>query len=122
MNTKASLCLLNTTSLISSRHRLISMSLLLITLCFSLTATADPKGSGQRQGFDAQQSNESRHSEKRPPQNFQQKAISISPQQAVSIAKQRQPGKVLSVKRNNGYYKVKMLHEGKVRYVKVNAH
>lgn len=44
-----------------------------------------------------------------------------SPQQAATIAKQRQPGKVLSVKRNNGFYKVKMLHEGKVRYVTVKA-
>jgi len=42
-------------------------------------------------------------------------------QQAASLAKQRQPGKVLSVKRNNGFYKVKMLHEGKVRYVTVKA-
>ncbi|MGH1373226.1 MAG: PepSY domain-containing protein [Cellvibrionaceae bacterium] len=44
-----------------------------------------------------------------------------SPQQAAAIAKQRQPGKVLSVKRNNGFYKVKMLHEGKVRYMTIKA-
>lgn len=44
-----------------------------------------------------------------------------TPQQAAAIAKQRQPGKVLSVKRNNGFYKVKMLFEGKVRYVTVKA-
>lgn len=42
-------------------------------------------------------------------------------QQAAAIAKQRQPGKVLSVKRNNGFYQVKMLYEGKVRYVNVAA-
>lgn len=45
----------------------------------------------------------------------------ISPQQAVSIAKQRQQGQVLSVKRTNGTYQVKMLHQGQVRYVNVAA-
>jgi uncharacterized membrane protein YkoI len=49
------------------------------------------------------------------------KRDAATPQQAASLAKQRQPGKVLSVKRNNGAYKVKMLHEGKVRYVTIKA-
>ncbi len=50
-----------------------------------------------------------------------QGAGASSPQQAAAIAKQRQPGKVLSVKRNNGFYKVKMLHQGKVRYLSIKA-
>jgi len=57
------------------------------------------------------------------PMNGAGKALhfATTPQHAAALAKQRQPGKVLSVKRNNGFYKVKMLHEGKVRYVTVKA-
>lgn len=41
--------------------------------------------------------------------------------EAATIAVQKQPGKVLSVKRENGQFKVKILHEGKVSYVIVKA-
>ncbi|MYM64765.1 PepSY domain-containing protein [Pseudomaricurvus sp. HS19] len=49
------------------------------------------------------------------------KGAEISPSQAAAIAQQRYPGKVVSVKRNNGSYKVKLLHEGQVRVVTISA-
>lgn len=117
MKAKATVCLQNTARLFRKACRVSAALLSMIVLCFSLAATADPKG------FDAHQlpKGSKQSHETQQPRTFQQKSSGISPQQAVSIAKQRQPGKVLSVKRNNGYYKVKMLHEGKVRYVKVDS-
>lgn len=87
---------------------------LLMTLCLSFGAAGD----GQKP---------ERHKSQGQPATGQQlyspapKTSGISPQQAVSIAKQRQQGKVLSVKRSNGSYQVKMLHQGQVRYVTVAA-
>ena len=44
-----------------------------------------------------------------------------SAREAAAIATEQRPGKVLSVKRDNGQYRVKILQEGKVRYVVVKA-
>lgn len=40
---------------------------------------------------------------------------------AAAIAQQRNPGKVLSVKRDNGNFRVKILNQGKINYVIVKA-
>ena len=48
-------------------------------------------------------------------------ASASSAREAAAIATQQRPGKVLSVKRDNGEYRVKILHEGKVKYVIVKA-
>lgn len=94
---------------------------LLVSLFLSFSATADPqkpeRQKNQGQPGAAHQLHQSTQ-QQRPPT---QKDPGISAQQAVSIAKQRQQGKVLSVKRSNGSYKVKMLHQGQVRYVTVAA-
>ncbi len=76
-----------------------------------------------REGMDSQPMNraEPGHPKQQPPHPGQQ-AKGISPKQAVSIAKQRHPGKVLSVQRTNGSYRIKMLHEGRVSYVTVSAY
>ena len=51
-----------------------------------------------------------------------QAAGAASSQQAVSIAQQKYPGKVLSVKRKGGVYRVKMLNkDGVVRVIPVQA-
>lgn len=50
------------------------------------------------------------------------RADGISKQQAVNIATQKHPGRVLGVKRKNNIYRVKTLSKkGKVRIVKVDA-
>ncbi len=46
----------------------------------------------------------------------------ITPRQAAAQATQRFPGKVLGIKSNNGVYRVKILHQGQVRVVTVNAY
>ncbi len=84
-------------------------SLLIAGLLLTLTsgALADrPDRNGHNRGTDRHPS---------------QQAAGISPQQAMAQARQRYPGKVLSVRRTNGSYQVKMLHEGKVRYVTISA-
>lgn len=123
MKTKATLCLQNSLKSVSRFCRPAALALLTAVLCVSLSATADPKDSERGREFkNPQQPHKAQPKiQSKEQQKAQQKTHDISPQQAVSIARQRQPGKVLSVKRSNGYYKVKMLHEGKVRYVKVNA-
>lgn len=123
MKTKATLCLQNSLKSVSRLYRPSALALLTAVLCVSLSATAAPKDSERGRDFkNPQQPHKAQHKvQPNVQQKAQQKTHDISPQQAVSIARQRQPGKVLSVKRSNGYYKVKMLHEGKVRYVKVNA-
>lgn len=119
MKTKATLCLQNSLRSVSRICRPSALMLLTAVLCVSLSATAAPKDSERGRDFKNPQQPHKVQQKAQP--KAQQKTHDISPQQAVSIAKQRQPGKVLSVKRSNGYYKVKMLHEGKVRYVKVDA-
>jgi hypothetical protein len=44
-----------------------------------------------------------------------------NPQQAAAMARRQHPGKVLGVKRKNKHFQVKMLHEGRVRYVSIKA-
>ncbi|MBU3070695.1 hypothetical protein KOI40_12755 [Aestuariicella sp. G3-2] len=127
MKTKATFCLQNSLKSVSRLCRPSALALLTAVLCVSLSATAAPKDSERGREFkNPQQPHKAQHKvqpnvQQKAQSKAQQKTHDISPQQAVSIARQRQPGKVLSVKRSNGYYKVKMLHEGKVRYVKVNA-
>ena len=41
--------------------------------------------------------------------------------EAAQIAQQSNPGKVLSVKNEGNHYKVKILHEGKVKYVVIRS-
>lgn len=77
-----------------------------------------PRGTVHAQPLDRTEPGRSKH---QSPQQGQ-KSKGISPKQAISIAKQRQPGKVLSVQRTNGAYKIKMLHEGRVSYVTVSAY
>lgn len=53
---------------------------------------------------------------------LQAEAEALSQQQAVEIAQQHFPGRVLSVKRNGDIIKVKILNaEGEVRIIKVDA-
>lgn len=97
-----------------SQRSVRTVAALLMMLCLSFGATADGQKAERHKGQGQPAAEQQRH-------NSAQKASGISPQQAVSIAKQRQQGKVLSVKRSNGSYKVKMLHQGQVRYVTVAA-
>lgn len=47
--------------------------------------------------------------------------VATSAKRAADIAQQRNPGKVLSVKRDDGHFKVKILNQGKINYVLVKA-
>lgn len=50
-----------------------------------------------------------------------QKGQATTAKMAAEIAQQRHEGKVLSVNRDGDYFKVKILHEGKVNYVMIKA-
>ncbi|MBR9911743.1 MAG: hypothetical protein GYB33_15465 [Gammaproteobacteria bacterium] len=54
-------------------------------------------------------------------QKYDSQGSAGDPKEAADIARKIQPGKVLSVKRDDGFYKVKILHEGKVNYIVVKA-
>lgn len=95
---------------------LLASGLIMLAVSISTPAQAAPKDRDQPHG------QKDRHSEQR--HVIERKSSgngAKSSQQAAAIAKQRQQGKVLSVKRTNGFYQVKMLHEGKVRYINVAA-
>lgn len=117
MNTKALSCRRQSVCLSNARigrRGVGGAAVLLVTLCLSLNAAGEPQKPEPQKHQDQPAAAQQLH---RPAQ----KSSGISPQQAVSIAQQRQQGKVLSVKRSNGAYKVKMLHQGQVRYVTVSA-
>lgn len=95
------------------RRRLGAAAALLVTLCLALNVAAGPQKPEQHPG--------QKHSGGSQMPGQGRSGSGISPQQAVFIAKQRQQGQVLSVKRTNGTYQVKMLHQGQVRYVNVAA-
>lgn len=82
--------------------------LCLMALPFSLSSLAEShKAPAKAQG------------QKQEQHKLQHQQHKMNSKQAAAIAQQQHPGKVLSVKRENNHFKVKMLHEGNVRYVTV---
>jgi uncharacterized membrane protein YkoI len=93
---------------------------LLASACATVAIAGEPQA-GRTQQDHPPSKHQSQHRPQKQSQQLPSKHSELSAQQAVSIAKQRQQGKVLSVKRSNGSYKVKMLHQGQVRYITVAA-
>ena len=93
---------------------------LLASVCAAVAIAGEPHADRTQQDQPPLK-HQSQHRPQKQPQQLPPKHSGLSAQQAVSIAKQRQQGKVLSVKRSNGSYKVKMLHQGQVRYINVAA-
>lgn len=93
---------------------------LFASVCVAMAIAGEPQRGKSQQGQPPSK-HQSQHRPQTQSQQLPPKHSGLSAQQAVSIAKQRQQGKVLSVKRSNGSYKVKMLHQGQVRYINVAA-
>ena len=85
---------------------MIRKALILLTLCILPLASLSPQAMAQGA---------------KPPGKHKSAQGAANSKQAAAMARQRNPGKVLSVKRANGYFKVKMMHEGTIRYITIKA-